>query len=133
MILPGAWYQWAENVAHYFEDMGLDSDFAEDAALVWGLAHAYGLNPRITSTWRDPEKQKAMQERWDRGDRAGLRARPATNSKHTNTNWLGQPASKAMDMVTSNDSQMAAIARDLTGAAAGQYFNTPDPGHYYMP
>ena len=40
--------------------------------------------PHILSTCRPAAQQIAMQEAWDRGDRAGLRVRPADpeNSKH---------------------------------------------------
>lgn len=131
MLVPKEWKDWADDVAYYWRDLGASSEAAPKFALLWGFASAYGYNPRITSVWRDPEKQKRMQERWDAGDRSGLRARPATNSKHTQTNWLGRPASTAMDMPCSDDVACARLAREL-GLGAGQYFKRADPGHYYL-
>jgi hypothetical protein len=93
--------------------------------------HQYGLSPRVTSAFRDPSHQKAMQAAWDRGDRAGLRRRPATNSKHSNESW-GRPAALAVDIVTSNDDMGARIARALAiGAGADFGGSEYDPGHYY--
>lgn len=72
-----------------------------------------------------------MRDRWDAGDRAGLRARPAVESQHTKTAFLGSPAATAVDMVSSNEAKAAEIASRLGGIGAGLYFRNPDPGHYY--
>lgn len=131
MIVSKEWRDWANSAKSYFKRAGAASDASYDFALLYGLAYAYGLSPRITSIWRDPARQKKLQERWDRGDRAGLRARPATNSKHTKTNFWGRPASEAMDMPTNNDKRTAQLAREL-GMGAGQFFKRVDPGHYFI-
>lgn len=91
---------------------------------------AGGLGPRVTSGWRDPDHQRALQARWDAGDRAGLRARPASDSLHTKTDWIGDPAARAVDIATSDDTRAAQIASAL-GIGAGLYFTHPDPGHFY--
>lgn len=132
IALPPAWDRWAEQAAGWFRNQGAAADAAKQFALLYGLASVYGYNPRITSIWRDPEKQRRMRARWDAGDRTGLRARPAVNSKHTEKDWLGRPASKAMDMVTTNDAAVARIATEWLDLGAGQYFRTADPGHYYV-
>jgi hypothetical protein len=101
--------------------------FATLYAALWEA----GLQPVITSLYRDPEKQRIMRERWDKGDRAGLRARPADpdTSRHTRTGWFNTPQSDAIDMVSNDDKAAAAIAREL-GLRAGLFFTPPDPGHY---
>jgi len=113
---------WPSRAAAYFvSTWGLKPSFAARVAVLYGMLWLAGLNPRITSGFRDPQKQKAMQEAWDRGDRAGLRARPASSSTHTER--LG------IDIVSSNEKMAADIAQAI-GLRAGYYFTTPDPGHY---
>lgn len=122
--------QWLSDTARYLEaSYGLASGFARDIARLLAYLYQYGLNPRVTSGWRDPAKQKAMQKRWDAGDRAGLRARPAADSLHSAESW-GRPAAQAIDIVTSNEQLAAQIARALK-IGAGLDFKNPDPGHYY--
>lgn len=53
------------------------------ATLGWWLEHYDIQAPKITSGKRSKARQKELQRRWDRGDRAGLVARPADNSAHT--------------------------------------------------
>jgi hypothetical protein len=127
--------EWLKSAEKYLRDQwGIDSTVVGKFALFLAYLYLYGLNPRITSGFRDPAKQKAMQAAWDRGDRQGLRARPATSSDHTleKSGFLGSsPAARAIDIVTSNDTQAAAIARAL-GIGCGADFKTPDPGHYFV-
>jgi len=126
--------KWASQAAEYFQsEWGLDPTFAVKAALLYLALHFAGLAPRITSGFRDPEKQRAMRAAWDRGDRVGLRARPAdpATSAHCQTSWSGSPASLAIDMPSTNEALAAQIASAL-GLKAGYYFNPPDPGHYAL-
>lgn len=79
--------------------------------------------PRIISGYRSPRKQKALQRRWDRGDRRGLRSRPADRSAHTTR--------EAFDLAA-DDWTLAAFgswARYL-GARWGGDFSDPDPPHF---
>jgi hypothetical protein len=124
--------RWPQNASSYFANtFGLDPNFAVRVALLYLALHSAGLNPRVTSGFRDPEKQEAMRRAWDRGDRRGLRTRPADpkNSLHTNKSWLGKPASKAVDIVTNNDRLAADIGQAL-GLRAGYFFTARDPGHF---
>lgn len=126
----GAWAPWMEQATAYLVDtFKLDKTFAGKVAIALAYATAEGLAPRITSGWRDPAKQEAMQKRWDAGDRAGLRVRPATDSKHSHKSFFS-PAALAVDIPTNNDRRMAQIATAV-GLGAGASFHTPDPGHYY--
>lgn len=130
MLLP-EWENWAKGAASYFaKTLGLDGSFALDAARLYIALWGAGLNPRISRGWSDPSHQKALQAQWDAGNRSGLRVRPAADSKHTLTSFLGKPASQAIDMPTSNDAAAAKIAANL-GIGAGATFSTPDPGHYF--
>lgn len=130
-MLPEAYENWARAAAPYFGGTyGLASDFALSVSRLYIVFWGAGLNPRVTSGFRDPAKQKAMQARWDAGDRAGLRARPASQSAHTVTGFLGRPAARAIDMVTSDETLAASLSTRL-GVGAGLYFDKSDPGHYY--
>lgn len=130
-MLSAEFEAWAKSAATYFaKTMGLEGSFALDAARLYIALWGAGLNPRISRGWSDPAHQKALQEAWDRGERAGLRVRPASNSQHTLTTFFGSPASKAIDMPSSNDAAAAKIAANL-GIGAGATFTTPDPGHYF--
>lgn len=124
--------KWAEDAAAYFRDtLGLHPTFAGQAALLYLALHFAGLKPRITSGFRDPAKQRAMRAAWDRGDRQGLRVRPADpdGSDHCKTTLTGSPASRGIDMPSDNEELAAQIAKAL-GLTPGLYFKTPDPGHY---
>lgn len=132
-ILPAPYETWAQQAAPYFrEQYGLSKNFALPAARLYVALWGYGLNPRITSGFRDPKKQAEMRAAWDRGDRAGLRVRPADpkGSLHCKTGgFLSSPAAEAIDMPCNDDRLGAQVASSL-GLRAGYSFSTPDPGHY---
>jgi len=120
---------WLKAAADYFASQwGLSPELAVKAALLYLACYAAKINPRITSGFRELEKQKASQKAWDAGNRQGLAVRPATTSLHTVTS-LGKPASRAIDIQTSNQKLAADIAR-IIGLRAGYYFSTPDPVHF---
>lgn len=114
---------WVKQATEYLKGQwGLDATFAGQVALFWAYCALYGLNPTITSGYRDPAKQKAMQEAWDRGQRSGLKVRPASSSDHTRR--------RAVDITTSDPGLAARIARAL-GLGAGADFKTPDNVHFF--
>jgi hypothetical protein len=128
----GSWAGWiSDRYSELKSDWGVDSDLAEKVAVQLAYAMNEGLAPRITRGWSDPKHQDELRKRWDRGDRAGLRVRPAENSKHTTTGFLGRKAATAIDIPTNNDARMAQIARAL-GIGAGADFKDSDPGHYFQ-
>lgn len=127
----GSWQPWLEaRKAELINTWGLDADFADKVAVLLAYLMDYGLNPRISRGWSDPAHQKALQARWDSGDRAGLRVRPATTSKHTTTGFLNSRAASAIDVPCSDDSRAAKIAAAL-GIGAGITFHDSDPGHFF--
>jgi len=126
----GAWQPWIDSVSSWLKEQhGASDDLADKGAVLMAYLTAYGLNPRVTSVFRDPAYQRQLQERYDAGDTTGLRTRPATNSKHSTTDWLGNPAASAIDIATDDDSRAAQIGAAL-GFRAGFYFKDPDPGHF---
>lgn len=130
--MDAAYENWAKSASTYFaQGYGLNGAFALAVARLYISLWAAGLSPRITSGFRDPAKQREMQARWDAGDRAGLRVRPATTSAHSTTSFIGAPAATAIDMPCTDEKRGAAIAKSL-GLGAGLAFSTPDPGHYYL-
>lgn len=97
---------WLKQAAEYLvSQWGIKVEAAPKFAMLYVYLWSYGLNPRITSGHRSQAKQDAMRAAWDRGDRAGLKYRPAEKSRHT--------SGVAMDIVTSNPKQAADIARAL--------------------
>jgi hypothetical protein len=115
--------------AELINKWGLDPSFALKIAVFFNALETNNLKPRITSGWRDPVKQKLMAAAWDRGDRVGLRARPALDSLHT-VELAGRPGAKAIDIVSNNEARAAEIAKTLN-IGAGYYFKKSDPGHYF--
>lgn len=131
-VLPAEYEQWARQAApHFAKAYGLASSFALPAARLYVALWGRGLAPRVTRGWTDPARQAALRARWDAGDRAGLRVRPAAVSKHTETKFLGSPSSLAIDMPCNDDATAAAIAANL-GLGTGWTFKDRDPGHYFQ-
>lgn len=123
---------WIQEMSRFLETKwGISPGAAERFAILFLYLHSYGLQPVITSGFRDPEKQRAMRAAWDRGDRRGLRARPAdpSSSDHCRTSMWSSPASTAIDIKCRDEAMAAHIARAL-GITAGYHFSVPDPGHY---
>jgi len=122
---------WARDFSTAFKThLGLAARFALPCARLYIALWVAGLNPRITSGYRDGRVQAALRARWDAGDRQGIRVRPASTSKHSTTAG-GHPASEAVDMPCDDDRKAALIAGQL-GIGSGLSFSVPDPGHYYL-
>lgn len=120
---------WLESASKTLQEQwGLDRSFSTSAALLFLYLYQYGLSPVITSGWRSPEKQKELQLRYESGD-PSIKFKPAAYSKHMNTTWLGNPASLAVDISTSNPNLAAEIARAI-GVRPGNDFG--DPVHFYI-
>lgn len=125
------WDEWISEVQGYLvTTWQLDPDFAAKISKFLAYLEYYGLNPRIHSGFRSPEHQRELQARWDSGDRAGLRTRPATDSLHSHENVDGSPAAIAIDIGVSDQARADEIARILH-IGVGSDFRSPDPGHYY--
>ena len=124
----GSWPR--EAAPHFVTTWGLDPTFAVKVALLYLALYFAGLRPRITSGFRDPAKQAAMRAAWDRGERHGLRVRPADPSSSLHCRGTAsRPGSLAIDMPCDNDHLAAQLAQGL-GLRAGYFFTVSDPGHY---
>jgi hypothetical protein len=119
-----------ENSAALKTYYGLDSRFSRDVAIFYLYLAQYGLSPVITSAFRSPEKQKELMRRWNAGD-PSIVVKPAVNSLHSRTDWMGNPAAAAIDIQTNNPELAARIAEAL-GIGAGYRFTVPDKVHFYM-
>lgn len=116
------------------QSFGLNSTFSAAAAVLFYYLSLYGLNPVITSGFRSPENQAEKRARWDAGNRAGLKVRPARpeNSLHCRvTSVLKSPDSKAVDISTSDSVLAGRIARAL-GVGWGGDFQEADPVHFFL-
>jgi len=123
----GSWP--AQAVPYFVKDWGLNADFAAKVAVLYLCLAVFGLNPRVTSGFRDPKKQKELVARWNAGNRSGFIGKPASpdTSRHCRTTLTGGANSMAIDMPCNDNNKAAHIARAL-GLRAGVDFN--DPGHY---
>lgn len=83
MLAKLSWPDTDAQWERFLRVTGLTEDTAAKAVELGYWAAHYGVpGLTIVSGKRDPEWTKAAQIRWDRGNRAGLIARPATNSDH---------------------------------------------------
>jgi hypothetical protein len=102
-------------------DYGVGPAIAVLYAIAYVVTEELGRTPpQIISGYRSAAYQQALQDRWDRGDRAGLAVRPAATSTHTDR--------RALD-VAPRDEVFAFVMRAL-GARDGATFSTPDPNHF---
>lgn len=113
------WSNYARGLAH-----GLTNATARAyATLTWWGEHHGITTPSISSGARTAVAQRAMRERWDRGDRRGLVARPAERSKHVE--------GKAFDLAASAaDLQTLGRLAPYAGLRWGGTFQDYDPVHF---
>lgn len=128
--------EWISQAQNFFiEQWGLNEGLAYRIAYLylWGLQSGFPMS--ITSGWRDPAHQKELQQRWDSGDRAGLKVRPATNSKHSTTTFFGDPDAMAVDIGAGGDQNLRILgqwATNYLGLKWGGDFKTADLVHFYV-
>lgn len=119
--------QWSK----HFINQGMSADWSNAAAKLYLLLYVYGLRPVITSIYRSPEKQAAMRAAYLAGNRQGLRYLPAIKSDHTRQNWLGQPASYAIDIdLGSRNYAFGAQIAHAIGLKTG--YEIGDEVHYFF-
>ena len=125
--------KWLDEMKNFLvSHWGLDISFASRVGLLYAYFYFQGLNPNITSGFRDPEKQKALRDAWDSGNRAGLIRRPAETSLHSRVNGSGNPSAIAIDITTTNNEYAGQIAKYLGLGWGGDFQgNGFDPVHFY--
>lgn len=101
---------WAK---YLIDKWGLAADFAGKAAALVVWCAYYGLNPRITSGYRDEDFQQYLVDEWKRGNPNVHTPLPPGKSLHNATTWYGSPAALAMDMQTSNSYNAGYLAKQL--------------------
>lgn len=109
----------------------LDKFLAERMAWLYYWSRYYGIGYTVTSGFRDPARQAELRARWDRGDRTGLKARPAKTSKHSTKSW-GKPAAQAVDIKGPDLDTLGYWAVKYLGLKWGGNFRSPDPIHFYV-
>lgn len=128
--------EWIDQATDYFVDQwGLNETLARKISqlYLWGLQSGFPMS--VTSGFRDPEHQRELRERWDRGDRAGLAARPATNSKHSTTSFFGDPDAMAVDLSAGSSQNLRILggwAQNYLGLRWGGTFKNADLVHFYI-
>lgn len=120
-----AWHGgWREARAHRLdEDVAAAHAWATAVLAHWGFSEPE--RPDITSGYRSPQRQAELLARWNRGERFGLRAKPAVRSWHTQ--------GRAIDVENHvrGFPYYAALLVRYTGARDGRLFS--DPGHFDWP
>lgn len=94
-----------------------------------------GVTLRVVSGYRSAIYQDQLRERWDRGDRAGIFARPAVKSRHSSGlavdlafSWQGYPVP-----VRETPRQYFAYLAEIlapVGVIWGGTFRSPDLNHF---
>ena len=112
---------------------------AENWGLYWQLAGIVAISQavayvqtgrivRVVSGYRDPARQRRLQNLWDSGNRTGLVARPADRSWHMQ--------GLAIDVSRRDREAFTAFRNSMEqfqGIRWGGNFRTPDPVHFDMP
>jgi len=120
-----------EWVDYLVSDWGLNRAFAAKIYACLYNWYVYGYNFTITSGFRDPEKQLDLLKRWNSGDRRGLAAKPAKNSKHSVTSW-GFPSALAIDIVLDRYDRDTKYIANYFDVKWGGDFRHPDVVHWYV-
>lgn len=107
----------------YARSQGLTAGAAATWALVAGWGEFYGYQaPAIVSGRRSEARQRELRAAWDRGDRAGLVARPALYSNHTR--------GEAFDLARGPGLDFFIHAAPYVGLRWGGNFREADPVHF---
>lgn len=130
---PQAWYNYVTGLwTMLMREHGLERYFAWKIANLLSWAYYYRIPARVVSGYRDDTKQKALQARWDAGNRVGLVTRPVSNSKHSYTE-NGQPAAKAVDIAAADENQLKIMGEWATkylDLEWGGNYRSKDPVHF---
>jgi len=114
------WTKYLENT------WGIDSSFSEKAAQLILAINQARMQFTITSGYRSPELQKVLVDRFKAGDKTVYTPLAPGKSLHNHQSWLGNPASLAIDISTSNPAAAGQLARSLGIVWGGM----SDPVHF---
>jgi hypothetical protein len=125
------WLNYAADILR--EYYGVNHAFGRQLAYLVLYCYDAGVDFDITSAWRDPGHQKDLQRAWDRGDRKGLAARPADQSKHCHTDISGRPDAMAVDLACGPRlKEVVKFAKFCGIKWGGDFVTSPDPVHFYV-
>jgi len=128
----GPYRDWVQQYSKYLKnDLGLNTVLATKIAIMLLYSAVNGVTFSLSSGWRDPIVQAEMLQRWLAGNRSGLAAKPATNSKHTRITNDGKPNSMAIDITFSDQNKIGKWAKYF-GLSWGGNFRSPDLVHFYI-
>ena len=129
MAIPLSWPNSHGAWTSFLQRSGLNPATAARALyLAWWVKQLGGVELELESAYRSPEYQKQLQQRWDRGDRAGLKVRPATNSLHSEGRAFDVGA-VGPDPSSETWRRIGSVGESL-GLSWGGRFQTPDPVHF---
>lgn len=120
---------WLKQVTKWLmQQWQLSELMAQKTAYLLLYLSYYRIPFTITSGYRSLEKQKELIRLWNSGVRKGFKGKPATNSPHVRHDWLGRPASDAIDIHINSGYDVADYFARQLGLRVGSDFR--DPGHY---
>lgn len=115
--------QWTKYLENTWQ---IADSFANKAAQLILAINQARIQFTITSGYRSPELQKLLVDRYKAGDKTVYTPAAPGKSLHNHKTWLGNPASLAIDISTSNPQAAGAIARQLGIVWGGM----SDPVHF---
>lgn len=125
MKWPGSTAEWET----FLRASGLEPTVAESALrLAWRAQQQLGLRLTLSSGYRSQAHQDALRARWDRGDRTGLKVRPAAVSDHTDRRAFDVDPD-GPEPPASTWQQLGRLGESL-GLRWGGRFNKADPVHF---
>lgn len=115
----------------FINETGLTPDTAIRAVVLGYYAKYLGLPQLyVVSGRRSREWAIAAQQRWDRGDRSGLVARPAINSDHNTGRAFDVGLAKGKP--SANELRIAGEIGEALGLTWGGRWKDPDPVHFSL-
>lgn len=129
MAIPLPWPVTETIWQRFVRETGLTPEAAARALyLGYWVKRLGGLTIQINSAYRSPAYQKQLQAQWDRGNRAGLKVRPADSSRHTE----GRAFDVSVQGPEPSKATWENIGRvgETLGLRWGGRFSPPDPVHF---
>jgi len=119
---------WLQNAYQYARRWGLDHETAYLYTYLVYIGRRNGRPiPAITSGYRSPAHNAALQTRWDLGDRSGLIQRPSSTSKHLQARAFDLTGLSRDDLLWYGQ-----LNRLFPGVSWGGKWTHRDPNHWQL-